>query len=57
MQQNQNKALFFDVWVTMKERSAARFLKRACIFHLILTGLPTRLIFFVKGLLTNNFLS
>ena len=54
MQENQNKALFFDVRVTMKERSTTRCLKRACIFHLILVGLPTRLILFVKGLLTND---
>ena len=59
MRQNQNKALFFDARVTMKERSTTRCLKRACIFHLILVGLPTRLILFVKGLLTNdlNFLT
>ena len=52
MQQNQNEALFFDAQVTMKEKS--RCLKRVCIFHLILVGLPTRLILFVKGLLTND---
>ena len=57
--QNQNKALFFDVRVAMKERSTTRCLKRANIFHLVLVGLPTRLILFVKGLLTNdlNFLT
>ena len=54
MQQNQNKALLFDVPVTMKEGSTTRCLKRAGIFHLILVGLPTRLLLFVKGLLTNN---
>ena len=59
MRQNKNKALFFDARVTMKERSTIRCLKRARIFHLILVGLPTRLILFVKGLLTNdlNFLT
>ena len=59
MRQNQNKALFFDARPTMKERSSTRCLKRACIFHLIVVGLPTRLILFVKGLLTNdlNFLT
>ena len=59
MRQNQNKALFFDARATMKERSSTRCLKRACIFHLIVVGLPTRLILFVKGLLTNdlNFLT
>ena len=54
MRQNQNEALFFNVRVTVKERSTTRCLKRACIFHLILVGLPTRLILFVKGLLTND---
>ena len=54
MQENQNEALFFDVRVTMKERSTTRCLKRACIFHLILVGLPTRLMLFVKGLFTND---
>ena len=59
MRQNKNKALFFDARVTMKERSTIRCLKRARIFHLILVGLPTRLILFVKGLLTSdlNFLT
>ena len=59
MRQNQNEALFFDVQVTIKEKSTTRCLKRVCIFHLILVGLPTRLILFVKGLLTNdlNFLT
>ena len=59
MRENPNEALFFDVRVTMKEKSATRYLKRVCIFHLILVGLPTRLILFVKGLLTNdlNFLT
>ena len=45
---------FFDARVTMKKRSTIRCLKRACIFHLILVGLPARLILFVKGLLTND---
>ena len=54
MQQNRNEALFSNVRVTMKERSTTRSLKRACIFHLILVGLPTRLTLFVKGLLTNE---
>ena len=54
MRQDQNDAFFFDVWVTMKEKSTTRCLKRVCIFHLILVGLPTRLILFVKGLLTND---
>ena len=54
MRQNQNKALFFDARVTMKERSTTRCLKRACIFHVILVGLATRLILFVKGLLKND---
>ena len=53
MRQNQNKA-FFEVWVTMKERSTTRCLKRPCVFHLILVGLATRLILFVKGLLKND---
>ena len=59
MQQNQIEALFFDVRVTLKEKSTTRCLKRVCIFHLILAGLPTRLILFVKGLLANdlNFLT
>ena len=59
MRQNQNKTLFFDARVTMKERSTTGCLKRAWIFHLILGGLPTRLILFVKELLTNdlNFLT
>ena len=47
MQQNQNNVLFFDVPVTMKERSTTCRLKRAGIFHLILDGLPTRLLLFV----------
>ena len=46
--------LFFDARVTMKERSTKRCLKRACIFHFILVGLPTRLILFVKVLMTND---
>ena len=54
MQQNQNEALFFDVRVTMKERSTTRCLRRACTFHLILVGLPTRLILFVKELLAKD---
>ena len=54
MQENQYEALFFDVRITMKEISTRRCLKRACIFHVILVGLPTRLIFFVKELLTND---
>ena len=54
MRQNQNEALFFDVRVTGKERSTTGCLKRACIFHLILVGLPTKLILFVNGLLTND---
>ena len=54
MQQNQNEALFFNVRVTMKERSTTRCLKRACNFHLILVGLPSKLTLFVKGLLTNE---
>ena len=29
--------------------------KKACIFHLILVGISSKLIQFVKGLLTNNF--
>ena len=59
MQQNQNEALFFDVRVTMKEKSTTRCLKRVCIFHLNLVGLPTSLILFVMGQLTNdlNFLT
>ena len=59
MQQNQNEALFFDVRVTLKEKSTTRCLKRVCIFHLILVGLPTSLILFVMGQLTNdlNFLT
>ena len=54
MIQNRNEALFSNVRATMKERSTTRCLKRACIFHLILVGLPTRLTLFVKGLLTNE---
>ena len=54
MRQNQNKALFAYAWVPMKERSTARCLKMACIFHLILVGLPTRLTLFFKGVLKNN---
>ena len=54
MRQNQNEALFFDVRFTIKEKSTTRCLKMVCIFHLILVGLPTRLILFVKGLLTND---
>ena len=59
MLQNQNKALFFDVRVTMKESSTTRCQNRVFIFHLNLAGLSTRLILFVKGLLTNdlNFLT
>ena len=59
MQQNQNEALFFDVRVTMKEKSTTRCLKRVCIFHLILFDLPTSLILFVMEQLTNdlNFLT
>ena len=59
MQQNQNEALFFDVRVTMKEKSTIRGLKRVCIFHLILVDLPTSLILFVMEQLTNdlNFLT
>ena len=53
MQQNQNKA-FSDTRVTMKERSTTRCLKRTYIFNLILVGVPTRLILFVKGLLKND---
>ena len=53
MRQNQIKALFFDAQATMEERSTTRCLKNACIFHLILVGLPTRLILYVKGMLTN----
>ena len=55
MRKNENKALFFDAWVTIKERSTKRCLKRACI----LVSLPTRLILFVNRLLTNdlNFLT
>ena len=43
----------------MKEIPTTRGLKRVCIFDLILVGLATRLILFVKGLLTNdlNFLT
>ena len=55
MEQNQIEALFFDVWVTMKERSTTHCLKSACIFHLVLIGLPTRLILFLNGLLSNDF--
>ena len=54
MQQNQNKALFFDVGATVKERSTTRCLKRTFIFHLILVVLSTRLILVVKILLTND---
>ena len=54
MRENPNEALFFDVRVTIKEKSATRYLKSVCIFHLILVGLPTRLILFVKGLLTDD---
>ena len=54
MQQNKYEDLFFDVRVTMTERSTTRCLKRVCIFYLILVGLPTRLILFVKRLLTND---
>ena len=59
MQQKQNEALFFDVRVTMKEKSTTRCLKRVCIFHLILVDLPTSLILFVMEQLTNdlNFLT
>ena len=49
-----NKVLFFDARVTMKERPITRCRKRACIFHLILVGLPTRLILIVMEVLTNN---
>ena len=55
MRQNKNKALSFDARVFMKERSITHCLKRVCIFHLIVVGLSTRLILFVKGLLTNDF--
>ena len=59
MRQNENVALFFDVRVAMKEKSTTRCLKMVCIFHLVLVGLPTRLILFIKELLTNdlNFLT
>ena len=59
MRQNENEALFFDVRVAMKEKSTTRCLKMVCIFHLVLVGLPTRLILFIKELLTNdlNFLT
>ena len=46
MRQNQNEALFFDVGFTIIEKSTTRCLKMVCIFHLILVGLPTRLILF-----------
>ena len=59
MRQNQNKAIYFDMRVTMKERSTTCCLKRECIFHLILAGLPIKLILFLMGLLTKklNFLT